>query len=141
VSFGRYEVLTGDLRRRHWPRSLKEEVVLETLAAGATVTQVARRRGIDRSLIYRWRRQMKVSRAAQAQAFLPVQVSEAAPPAVAATTTGPAAEEPPEAGSPHETGCPTGRMEIGLGGGRRITVFADVDAVALARVIDVLDRR
>jgi hypothetical protein len=32
-----------------------------------------------------------------------------------------------------------GRMEIALGRGRQITVFADVDAVALARVINVLD--
>jgi transposase-like protein len=88
VSFGRYEVLTGDLRRRQWPRLLKEEVVLETLAAGATVSQAARRRGIERSLIYRWRQEMKVSRGAQAQAFLPVHVSEAKPPAVADATGG-----------------------------------------------------
>lgn len=138
MSFGRYEVLTGDLRRRHWPRSLKEEVVLETLAAGATVTQVARRRGIDRSLIYRWRRELKVSRAAQAQTFLPVHVSEAKPPAAAGSDHGRAAEEPLESAA-RGPGRPTGCMEIALGGGRRITVFADVDRAALARVIDVLD--
>jgi transposase len=62
VSFERYEVLSGDVRRRRWPRELKEEIVLETLVEGTTVTEVARRRGIDRSLVYRWRREMKVSR-------------------------------------------------------------------------------
>jgi len=62
VSFERYEVLSGDVRRRRWPRELKEEIVLETLVEGTTVTEVARRRGIDCSLIYRWRREMKVSR-------------------------------------------------------------------------------
>jgi transposase len=140
VSLARYEILAGDLRRRHWPQALKEEVVLETLAAGATVTQVARRRGIDRSLIYRWRREMKIGRAAQAQTFLPVQVSEAKPPAVSGSDSGPAAAEPPESAT-RGGGRPTGRMEIALDRGRRITVFADVDAAALARVIGVLDGR
>jgi transposase len=141
VSFGRYEVLAGDLRRRHLPRSLKEEVVLETLAAGATVSQVARRRGIDRSLIYRWRWEMKVSRAARAQPFLPVHVSEANPVAPSGTSGGPVSEEPYEAVDVQGLGGLYGRMEIALGRGGQITVFADVDAAALARVIDVLDGR
>ena len=34
-----------------------------------------------------------------------------------------------------------GLIEIDLGGGRRLKVDADVDADALARVLDVLDRR
>ena len=34
-----------------------------------------------------------------------------------------------------------GRMEIALVGGERIVVGADVDAGALARVLDVLSRR
>jgi transposase len=32
-------------------------------------------------------------------------------------------------------------MEIVLAGGRRVVVGADVDAAALARVVDVLERR
>ena len=35
----------------------------------------------------------------------------------------------------------TGRMEIALAGGDRVTVGADVDAAALARVLKVLSRR
>jgi len=35
----------------------------------------------------------------------------------------------------------TGRMEIIVAKGRRIIVDADVDAAALARVIEVLERR
>lgn len=34
-----------------------------------------------------------------------------------------------------------GLIEIDLGAGRRLKVDADVDADALARVLDVLDRR
>jgi transposase len=34
-----------------------------------------------------------------------------------------------------------GLIEIDLGGGRRLKVDADVDADALSRVLDVLDRR
>jgi hypothetical protein len=36
---------------------------------------------------------------------------------------------------------PSGTIEIDLGSGRRLTVGADVDAAALARVLDVLERR
>jgi len=35
----------------------------------------------------------------------------------------------------------TGLIEISLGGGRRVRVDANVDASALARVLDVLERR
>jgi|GEM_PF-2720249 len=36
---------------------------------------------------------------------------------------------------------PAGRMEIVIEPGRRVIVDADVDADALARVLDVMDRR
>jgi transposase len=35
----------------------------------------------------------------------------------------------------------SGLIEISLGGGRRVRVDANVDAEALARVLDVLERR
>jgi transposase len=135
VTFERYEVLSGDVRRRRWPRELKEEIVLETLVEGTTVTEVARRRGIDRSLIYRWRREMKVSRRGAVERFVPVQLVD---------TTAPAAMDddwPTDGGDDrcHEEAMPGGRMEIALDGGRRITVFADVDGEALRRVLGVLE--
>lgn len=114
--------VVGDVvrRRRRWSRSEKEEIVLETLASGVTVTEVARRRGIDRTLLYRWRRELKVRRHGPGDPFLPVEI-----------------EREPDHGSADASG----RMEIALAGGRRVTVYADVDAAALARVLDVLERR
>jgi hypothetical protein len=41
---------------------------------------------------------------------------------------------------PSKAAAPAGRMEITLGG-HRISIFADVDANALARVIRALERR
>jgi transposase len=138
VSLERYEVLSGDVRRRRWPRELKEEIVLETLVEGTTVTQVARRRGIDRSLIYRWRREMKVSRRGTGGRFVPVQLVD--------TTSSAAAmhdDWPTDGGDDrfHVEATPGGRMEIALDGGRRITVFANVDGEALRRVLGVVEGR
>jgi transposase len=42
---------------------------------------------------------------------------------------------------PRATGGRSGLIEISLGGGRRVRVDASVDAAALARVLDVLERR
>lgn len=137
MTFERYEVLSGELRRRRWPRALKEEVVLETLGEGVSVTEVARRRGIDRSLIYRWRRELKVSRRGECAGFLPVHVSEAGVPQPAGAEGRPA----DEGASPPTDSGRRGRMEIALGRGRRLTVFADVDTAALARVLGVLEGR
>lgn len=58
-------------------------MVLETLVERTTVTEVARRRGIERSVVYRWRREMKVSRRAAIERFVSVQLADATPPAAA----------------------------------------------------------
>jgi transposase len=138
VSLERYEVLSGEVRRRRWPQALKEEVVLETLVEGTTVTEVARRRGIDRSLVYRWRREMKVSRRGAGERFVPVRLVDTTAPAAAMHD-----DWPTDGGDDrcHEEATPGGRMEIALDGGGRITVFADVDGEALRRVLGVLDGR
>ena len=60
-----------------------------------------------------------------------VRISEA--PTETAVST---ASEPPRG-----AGGRSGVIEISLGGGRRVWVDASVDAAALARVLDVLERR
>lgn len=138
MSFDRYEILSGDVRRRRWPRGLKEEVVLETLVEGTTVTDVARRRAIDRSLIYRWRREMKVTRRGAGERFLPVQLADTTSPVAAVHDDSPVGEDGDRR---RKIATSTGRMEISVDGGRRITVFADVDGDALRRVIEALEGR
>src|SRR3546814_17161478 len=61
VSVERMEVLSGVLRRRNWSAEIKERIVSETLAQGVTVPEVARRPEVDRSLVYRWRRELRVT--------------------------------------------------------------------------------
>jgi len=42
--------------RRRWTADQKLEIVQESLAPGASVTEVARRHGVNPNLIYAWRR-------------------------------------------------------------------------------------
>jgi transposase len=128
----RVEVLDGVERRRRWSREDKARIIDETLAPGAKVSEVARRHGISASLVFTWRRQSRANHvpASVASRFAAVRISEA-PPETAVSTS-----EPPRA-----AGGRSGVIEISLGGGRRVRVDASVDAAALARVLDVLERR
>jgi transposase len=104
----------------------------ETLAPGAKVSEVARRHGISASLVFSWRRQSRASQGTMPMPrFAAVQVADTPTNAVTPTTS-----EQARAGSGR-----SGIIEISLGGGRRVRVDASVDAAALARVLDVLERR
>ncbi len=121
------EILSGADRRRNWSNALKEQIVSETLEPGVTVTEVARRHDIDRSLVYRWRRVLGVRRGQGAPAFLPVEV-----------VGGPQAlEDSP----PPTMTSGAGRIEIELADGCRVRVDSQVDGKALARVLNVLARQ
>ncbi len=113
-------------RRRRWPEEEKLRIVLESLRAPRQTSSTARRYGISPSLLYAWRRAMRVERrdaAATAPGFVPAMV----------------VPDEPSAAAP---GASTqGRMVIVIGNGRRVIVDAGVDAAALARVLEVLERR
>jgi len=102
------------------------KIVLESLQAPRLISATARRHGISRSLLLTWRRALRAERtdARSASAFMPAVIVPELPKTAAPTV------------NPGE-----GRMEIVLGRGRRIIVDPGVDAVALARVLDVLERR
>jgi transposase-like protein len=117
---------TGLRRRRFWTSDEKRRIVAESTAPGASVSKVAQRHGVNANLLFTWRRRQARDAATgglEPLKLLPVTVAEdgmaAAP--LAPTTAG--------------------RMEIGLAGGARIVVGADVDSAALARVVNVLSRR
>jgi transposase len=130
----RVEVLSGVERRRRWSRDDKARIVEETLSPGAKVSEVARRHGVSASLVFTWRRQSRASREAApaVQRFAAVQIA-ATPTEAVQSTKG---EQ-----SRAEAGIRSGLIEIRLGGGRWVRVDAGVDAAALARVLDVLERR
>jgi transposase len=121
----RLEVIeTG--RRRRWSDDEKLRIVMESLQAPRAISSTARRHGISRSLLMTWRRSFRpepTGPEAQQAGFVPAMV-------VAAETA------PAEAATPA-----SGRMVIIVGRDRRVIVDASVDAGALARVLQVLERR
>ena len=121
------EIITGVERRRRWRPEEKLRVLAEAEEPGARTSEVARRHDISRGLLWYWRRQLRQGRLAvadtQVPVFLPLQVSGEVPPGPVA----PAAATDP-------------RIEITLPDGTLVRVGADVDAVALRRVLSVLRR-
>ncbi len=118
------EIVEAAPHRRRWSEAEKEQLVAETCAPGMSVSLVARRRGVDPSLLFRWRRRLLVP-AEATPVFAPVEVADTAPAA-------PIMTPPASAGG--------GLIEIELAGGRRLRVDRDVDAEALRRVLSVLER-
>lgn len=118
-------------RRRTWSQAEKEQIVAESYAPGASVSQVARRHDINANMVFTWRRQGGVGAAggeASAPALVPVTVMPTEPEAPAASSTADGAQR-------------AGMMEIDLGDGRRVRVGRDVDVTALRRVLSALERR
>jgi transposase len=132
----RVEVLGGLERRRRWSQDDKARIVEETLAPGAKVTEVARRNGVAASVVFTWRRQARtVERVGPC--FTPVQIAAAVE--TSENNPKPASEDDhPLRPLP---AARNGLIEIDLGNRRRIRVDAQVDPDALARVLDVLERR
>ena len=99
--------------------------MLESLRAPRRVSATARQHGISRSLLIKWRRSFRPERhdpEGQQIGFVPAMVvPETAPTVLAAPARG--------------------RMVIVIANGRRVIVDSGVDAVALARVLEVLERR
>jgi transposase len=129
----RVEVLDGLERRRRWSQDDKARIVEETLAPGANVTEVARRNGVAASLVFTCRRE---ARTVAMPLFAPAQIAPAAEPD---NSTKPLIEDDgrmrPVSSARH------GLIEIELGNRRHVRVDAQVDPEALARVLDVLERR
>jgi transposase len=135
----RAEVLGAIERRRRWRYEDKVRIVEESFAAGMTVTDVARRNGVAASLVFTWRRQAKLGQlggGSPAPLLLPVELAP-----VVTDITPPPVAEVAVAEPVRRSRRSSGMIEIALGSGRRLRVDRDVDADALRRVLDVLDRR
>ena len=112
-------------RRRRWSDDEKLRIVMESLQSPRAISSTARRHGISRTLLMIWRR-----------SFRPEPRDPAAPQAGFVPAMVVAVETPPIAAA-----SASGRMVIVIGRDRRVIVDADVDAAALARVLQVLERR
>jgi len=126
-------------RRRTWSDGDKLAIVRETLAPGAVVQVVADRHGIGTGLLYTWRKQMLL---AAMTGFAAVEITPEAAAVLQVTdgTAAPAAAQPetaPPAAAPAPSVAP-GLIEVELPAGVRLRVGADVDGLALRRVLAAL---
>ena len=117
----RLEVIESG-RRRRWTPEAKLRIVEESYAGPRLASATARRHGISGSLLFAWRKAFREGR-------LTDQESPGFAPAVIL------AEETPSSSPPRS------RIELVTRTGYRVMVEGAVDAHALARVLDVLERR
>ena len=120
----------GHRRRRRWSEARKRQIVAESYQPGVSVSVVARRHDVNANLVFSWRRQYR-ELARVVGGFVPVVVS---------STEGAEPAKPLPAPPDIEPSA-SGRIEIALADGLRVTVDRDVDAAALSRVLGVLGRR
>jgi transposase len=133
----RMENLDGIERRRRWCDDEKMRIVEETFTPGAKISEVARRHGVSRSVLFAWRRQAISAGVGGSAAprLVPINVDVSHPTVVMQSA-------PPSTPRPARSAeRKSGLIEIDLGGGRQVRVDANVDADALGRVLDVLSRR
>jgi transposase-like protein len=118
---------TGRRRNRSWPEALKREIVAASFAAGSSVSTVARHYDVNANQVFSWRKLFRDDSRPpsdpSAPQLIPVMITAeqgavATPPSTVAET-----------------------IEIDLAGKYRVRVSSGVDAQALRRVLDVLERR
>src|SRR5574338_1137312 len=145
MSYRRGEVLGRVERRRRFSLEQKLTVLAEALAPGAVISAVARRHGLLPAQVFKWRRLaalgvIDIPGASELPSFVAVEVAEDA---AAHEVAGPVA--PAGVPATMQPAIPgqgrSGVIEVELGGGRCVRVVGDVNAEALRRVLDVLDRR
>ena len=119
-------ITTRRRRNRAWPEALKREIVAATYAPGASVSIVARRYDVNANQVFSWRKRFGgVAPAAAVKAasrLVPVMVKP----------------EPDAASRRRSATVETIEIDVG---DYRVRVGSAVDAQALRRVLDVLERR
>ena len=126
MSDGRIEVITSVERRRRFSRAEKERLVSALMEPGANASEVAREAGIDRGLLYRWRRELsEMARPpGELETFVPVAIA-------------PGAAEPPR--TPPSLSREAISIEFGVN--IRMTIEGVPDRGTLANVIEALSAR
>jgi transposase len=132
----RVEVITGVERRRKWSAEEKVEIVAESLAEGAVVSDVARRHGLSPQQLFGWRARLRDAVRG------PARSSDATPAFVPAIVE----NEPPSPAAPvlpaavmamGAAGVAPASIEIALGG-VIVRVRGEADPRALTAVLKAL---
>jgi transposase len=134
----RLELITGSKRRRARSAREKAAIVAETFAPGANVPEIARRHGLNRGLLFTWRRQGRrprpspvadaTSEEGRDPVFVPVEIE-----GPVGSLTGPTVSDAP---SPTPL-LPAPMIEIVMEA-VTVRVPSGVDAVTLATVLATL---
>ncbi|MFL9828374.1 IS66-like element accessory protein TnpA [Rhodoplanes sp. SY1] len=131
------EVLGRVERRRRFSTEQKLAIVAEASERGSTVSDVARRHGLMPSQVFKWKRLAELG-------VIGIRGASELPSLIAAETAGGRSEANGTTAAIEARCQPTatrgGVIEIDLGQGLLVRVDRDVDAAALARVLDVLER-
>jgi transposase len=114
-------------RNRSWPEALKREIVAASFAPGSSVSVVARQYDVNANQVFGWRKRFRDEPRApvvrSAPQLIPVMV-----------TAGPDAVAP-------QPSTVAATIEIDVAGKYRARISGGVEAQALRRVLDVLERR
>lgn len=122
------EVITGAGPRRRFSMEEKLQLIEETQQPGMSVSLVARRHGISRDLLFRWRRDWRRG-LLSAPGLVPVQVADAASLRASAKA------------SERRNAVEHGVIEIALPSGWCVRVTSAVEAEALRRVLAIVAGR
>jgi transposase len=119
----RMEGISTTGQRRRWSEDEKARIVEESLKPGAHVSEVAKRHGVSRGMVFEWRRQAKAGEARQ-------DAGQSRPRFVPVTIV-------PEETGPQHIANDAPAIEIELGE-IRIRIKGRVDGVALRTVLSAL---
>ena len=125
--------------RRRWTVEAKQRIVTESFGAPRLVSATARRYGLSSGQLFEWRRLAREGKLAvkgDSPGFVPAMV-------VADKSVDESRISAQSVGAPCKgrEGSLRGRMIIALPDGRRVIVDSDVNAAALRRVLEILERR
>ena len=123
ASHVRIDLIPRGERRRRWTIEQKQTIAAQSLAPGASPTDIARLHGISTGQLYTWRQALKAAQAGAASGhFARVEIaSQAVTPSAPETR-------------------PRGLIEIALPDGTTLRVDAGIDPRTLQRVLAALRR-
>ena len=141
--YRRIELITGEARRRPWSAEEKSRILAESFQPGVKVADVARRHGMNRSLLWNWRHEARKRGADGERTFVPIRVMDVVAPIPSCEPV----KRQPSAGcglvsavEDDSAGAVTGTIEIEMGEAR-VRVNGAVDAAALRLVLSHLRRK
>ena len=124
-AYRRIELITGNPRRRRWTPQEKVQIVAESFRPGVKASDVARRHGVSRGVLWCWRREAREQSATAANSFVPLRIAEDSPAPAATPESSSQAVSQPVCG---------GTIEVEIGGAR-VRICGAVDAAALQQVL------